>query len=500
MALRRDDWLDIARKVDWTYKYVTEEDVFPEVVSGAPWYPHEEWADWNEVYKNTYREYVENQLAKDESILAVRDVLNKAKHSERLDGAWVQLAKFHNGAIPAGEYAACVAELRMARFGRDSAWRTMANLGALDEIRHSQIPLLLSHDMLKFDANFDWAHKGYHTNDWAMIAARHLFDDMFTAANAVDTAIQLTFVFETGFTNLQFIAMAAMADGANDHVFEKALASIQTDESRHAQQGHPVLRTIINKGDKEYGQFLLDKMWWRSWRIFAILTGVSMDYLTPLSARRHSFKEFMEEWIIDQFLKNLEEFGLDKPWFWDTFMEELDYTHHTYQLGLYTYRRTLWFDMPVPSPDERAWLCEKYPASFSSIYEPMWEMIEANWRSGNSIKTESYSLPSLCNLCQLPSVIGKGGAMDTCTLVYGENPLGDPRKFVFCSEACRWIFQQQPERFAGHMSVIDQVFFGDAPTDLNAVIKWFGFGSKEEEGRDLHGGDFPWPAPAAATA
>ena len=72
-----------------------------------------------------------------------------------------------------------------------------------------------------------------------MIAARHLFDDMFLAADAIDVAIQLNFVFETGFSNLQFMAMAAMADGADDHLFEKALASIQTDEARHAQIGHP---------------------------------------------------------------------------------------------------------------------------------------------------------------------------------------------------------------------------------------------------------------------
>jgi toluene monooxygenase system protein A len=36
--------------------------------------------------------------------------------------------KFRNGAVALAEYAGAVAELRMARFGRDSAWRTMATL------------------------------------------------------------------------------------------------------------------------------------------------------------------------------------------------------------------------------------------------------------------------------------------------------------------------------------------------------------------------------------
>src|SRR6185369_7057023 len=99
-----------------------------------------------ETYRTTYREYVTNQRAKDESVLGVRSALSKRQVLEGLDAGWVQLVKFHHGALALAEYAGAVAELRMARFGRDSAWRMMATLGALDEIRHTQIPLLLGHD------------------------------------------------------------------------------------------------------------------------------------------------------------------------------------------------------------------------------------------------------------------------------------------------------------------------------------------------------------------
>lgn len=56
----------------------------------------------------------------------------------------------------------------------------------------------------------------------------------------------LTFGFETGFTNLQFIAYAAMADKAGDFLFGNTTASIQTDEARHAQIGRPVLKTFAD--------------------------------------------------------------------------------------------------------------------------------------------------------------------------------------------------------------------------------------------------------------
>jgi hypothetical protein len=64
--------------------------------------------------------------------LGVRAALNKVRLREGLDPDWVQLVKFHNGALALAEYAGAVAELRMARFGRDSAWRMTATLGALD--------------------------------------------------------------------------------------------------------------------------------------------------------------------------------------------------------------------------------------------------------------------------------------------------------------------------------------------------------------------------------
>ena len=33
--LSRDDWLPLARKLDWDYSYVREDEVFPAVISGA---------------------------------------------------------------------------------------------------------------------------------------------------------------------------------------------------------------------------------------------------------------------------------------------------------------------------------------------------------------------------------------------------------------------------------------------------------------------------------
>jgi toluene monooxygenase system protein A len=448
---------------------------------------------WNEAYRTTYREYVSNQRAKDDSVIGVRSVLSKVRIVEGLDPGWVQLLKFHYGALALAEYAGAVAELRMARFGRDSAWRTMATLGALDEIRHTQIPLLLGHDLLRFDGNFDWTQRAYHTNEWMILAARHLFDDMFGAADALEVAVQLNFVFETGFSNLQFMAMAAMAEGADDHLFERALSSIQTDEARHAQIGHPVLRTLIDNGEKKQAQYLVDKMWWRCWRLTLALTGTAMEYLTPVRARTRSFRQFMEEWVVDQFIKNLAEFGLERPWFWDQFLEELDFAHHSLQLGLYDYRTTLWFDVAAPDDDERTWLANAYP-QWAETFGPMWAARERNWEREGEPGTLAYALPALCNLCQLPTVFVRPGCNTACTAE------ANGRRYLFCSDPCRWIFLSQLRRFGPHQSVVDRIIAGSAPGKLTDLHRWMGLDAPVETGKDLRRGLKPWrlePVPQA---
>jgi hypothetical protein len=43
---------------------MTEQEVFPEVISGHPWCQHTRWQDWEQAFKISYREYVENQMKK----------------------------------------------------------------------------------------------------------------------------------------------------------------------------------------------------------------------------------------------------------------------------------------------------------------------------------------------------------------------------------------------------------------------------------------------------
>ena len=391
--------------------------------------------------------------------------------------------------MPLAEFAAVVGNLRAARFERACAWRRTATFAALDELRHTQIPLLLMHELIRHDPQFDWTHKFYHSNNWVAIAARHLSDELLLASTPVEFAIATNFVFETGFTNLQFVALSSLAHEAGDKVFEEMNQSIQSDEARHSLAGHPVLKKVLAH-DRDYAQHLLDKWFWRSWRLFAVVTGFSMDYLTPLERRTCSFKEFTEEWIVDQYLRSIAELGLERPWYWDQFLESLETYHHMVYAAAYSYRATVWFNFVVPGPDERRWLANKYPAHWRQ-FDPIWEQIGERWRSadpGNDFAVHGTAIVSFCDLCQLVLCGGTPAQNSACTLERGG------RKYIFCSEPCRFIFEREPERYAEHRDVVKRVLAGEAPANLVAMLRqYFGL-DYATWGKDVFGGRYPWLA------
>jgi toluene monooxygenase system protein A len=484
--LKRQEWEDLARKLDWELSYADESAAFPRAVAGRPWLDGAQWRGWDEPFRTTYAGYVGGQAEKDQAVLAVMRAVGETG-ATRLPREWRSAMKLHGATLPLAEFAAVIGNLRAARFGRDSAWRHAALYGALDELRHAQIPLTVMHQLVKTDPQFDWVHKLYHTDNWVAIAARHLADELLLVSDPIEFAIATNFVFETGFTNLQFVGFSALAHAAGDHLFEKMLQSIQTDEARHAQIGPAVLQ-VVAAHDKAYAQQLVDKWFWRSWHLFAVVTGFCMDYLTPLEHRTASFKEFVGEWVVDQYLESLAAYGLSRPWYWDEFLRSLDNYHHMVYAAAYSYRSTVWFDMVVPGPAERAWLRAKYPDSWSA-YDPIWERVTDKWRHsdpGLDFAVHSTAIPSFCDLCQIVLCEGTPAKNEARTRVHSG------KKLIFCSAPCEAIYVAEAERYLGHDEVVKRVLAGVAPGNvMEMMTKYFGL-DWDSWGKDAHQGRYPW--------
>ena len=485
MTTSSQDWLSLSRKLDWTFSYVDEKSVYPDVMCGTEPQNSKAWANWEEAYKSSYFEYVRSQYEKELSVRAVRDAIGRIDDFESLPAQWISSMKIHFATLPLAEFDFMIGSLREARFGRNSAWRQTSILAALDEFRHSQMPLLISHELVKWDPQFDWTQKLYFSNNWFSIAARHAMDDILLTSSTTEYAIGAHFIFENSFSNLQFMGLSSVAKKVGDKLFEKMIQSIQSDESRHTQIGQEVAE-ILSKQNPPYLQKLVDKWFWRNWLLFAFTTGFTMDYLTPVEKRTQSFKELCCELVIPQFLESIERLGLKKPWYWDTFMSTLDYYHHMLYATTYTYRSTVWFDMCMPNLKEREWLHRKYPKSWPTIL-PTWENIDKKWQENNSNEFDVHatSLMGFCNTCQMPLCCGTPSQNFSCNFEYGN------KMFIFCSEPCRKIFQDEPEKYSQFVGLVEKIANDQAPANLVSLLEYFGL-TRSTSGRDIFKGRYEW--------
>jgi toluene monooxygenase system protein A len=74
------------------------------------------------------------------------------------------------------------------------------------------------------------------------------------------------------------------------------------------------------------------------------------------------------------------------------------------------------------------------------------------------------------------------------------------RKYSFCSEPCKWIFQSQPARFQGHLNLIDRFLAGMIqPPDLMGGLAYMGI-SPEEMGQDATNFAWAFPKPPVVKA
>lgn len=483
--LKLEDWYDLCRETNWTPSFVTEEELFPEPMCNDFGIPIEEWEKFDEPYKMGYRDYVKMQRDKDIGAYSVKAALARSKFFENASPHWKALLALHFSVICWAEFHSASCFARQTRFARSPGMRNMATFGSLDETRHGQIQIFFAYEFLKHDAVFDWCHKSSKTENWIPISLRHALDDCCHARDAVSGAIMINMGLEQSFTNLQFVALSADAAKCGDHTFATMLNSVQTDEARHAQIGEPLVRIMCDNGQQEEAQRLVDIAFWRMWKQFSVLSGVGMDYYTPLEHREHSLKEFMGEWVQGQFGRSIEALGLDLPWYWDLLQEDISSFHHSQQIGIYVYRALQWW-RPIASvsPDERVWLEEKY-SGWNNSYGKVWDVVTENIRSGQLEKTVPPAPPLVCNMCGLEVC---GGVGDNWKPVLYSVDL-EGRRYHFCSEPCKWIFEGEPTRYKGHHSIIDRVFNGTVPPGPDGLFEYMGQ-SPEERGVD--GYDYEW--------
>jgi toluene monooxygenase system protein A len=137
------------------------------------------------------------------------------------------------------------------------------------------------------------------------------------------------------------------------------------------------------------------------------------------------------------------------------------------------------------TPAEREWLEEKYPG-WNDTWGQCWDVVIDNVVDGNMAMTYPETLPMVCNMCNLPInyTPGKKWNVKDFPLEY------KGRLYHFGSEQDRWCFEQEPERYAGHLSLVDRFLAGMIqPMDLGGALNYMGL-APGEIGDDAH--NYAW--------
>jgi len=115
------------------------------------------------------------------------------------------------------------------------------------------------------------------------------------------------------------------------------------------------------------------------------------------------------------------------------------------------------------------------------------------WRTtgpgaANELAVHATAMPAFCDLCQLPLSAGTP-RKNTANVLVREG-----RKYIFCSQPCRWIFLREPERYANHKDLVKRVLAGEAPAQLpNLLTEYFRL-TPETWGKDVYNGAYDWLA------
>ena len=486
--LERSEWYDIARDTNWTPSYVSREALFPPEMGDPYGIPIEEWETFDEPYKVSYREYVTIQREKDSAAYSVKAALARSKFYEQADEGWACVLKLHYGAVALTEYQLASSRRGCPASARRRRCATCRSTACSTSCGHTQLQLFFPHELVHLDRQYDWAHEAQHSKNWAVLGGRHAFDDIMMTRDAVTSSIMVSFAFETALTNLQMIGLSTDAANMGDHTFSNLITSIQSDEARHAQLGTPTIEIMIRNGRKKEAQLAMDIALWRVWRLFSITVGIPMDYYIPLEQRHMSFKEFHAR-VGDQPVGAA---GAGPRPGAAVVLGHLPHRHR--QPPPLSAGRHL-----VMAADGLVESAGRGGAQGARVARGEISRLERELRKllgrdhqqsapgarGEDASPVHPDHPATCARSPISHRPGPEWGARAYQREYGE------RRYNFCTEVCRRIFDTEPERYKDHESIVDRMYSGEIdPPTLDNVLIYMGIGVISEGGRDGH--DYRW--------
>jgi phenol hydroxylase P3 protein len=143
------------------------------------------------------------------------------------------------------------------------------------------------------------------------------------------------------------------------------------------------------------------------------------------------------------------------PKHWETTVKEKGHVSHQLWSTFYQFRHAAGFPVWLPSAEEMDWMSAKYPETFDRYYRPRYEEWARMETDGKPFV--NGTLPLLCQTCQWPLLFTEPeNPTEVCHRE--ERYLGEV--FHFCSDGCKDIFCNEPEKFVHAHLPVHQIYQG----------------------------------------
>ncbi len=454
----KEKYRHMTRGLDWQTSYQSMDKVFP--FAEFEGIKIHDWDKWEDPFRLTMDAYWKYQAEKERKLYAIIDAFAQNNgHLNVTDARYINTLKLFLTGVSPLEYMAHRGFAHVGRQFPGAGTRVACQMQAIDELRHVQTQI---HTISNYNKFYNGLHDFRHMHDrvWYLSVPKSFFDDAITAG-PFEFMVAIGFSFEYVLTNLLFVPFMSGAAFNGDMATVTFGFSAQSDEARHMTLGLEVIKFILEQDPDNLPivQKWIDKWTWRGVRVLT-LVAMMMDYMLP--KRVMSWKEAWEIYFEQNggaLFKDLARYGITMPKCVETITAEKDHLSHQAWSTFYNYGAAADFHTWMPEPEEMDWLASKYPDSFDKYYRPRYEFWREQEAQGNRFYNKT--LPMLCQCCQIPMVFTEPG--DPTKIAYRESEF-EGEKFHFCSDHCKEIFDDEPEKYTHAWLPVHQIYQGNCFT------------------------------------
>lgn len=449
----------MTRDLAWDTTYQPMDKVFPSIrYEGIKIH---DWDQWEDPFRLTMDSYWKYQAEKERKLYAIIDAFNQNNgHLSISDVRYINALKLFIGTSPTLELTAGRGFSMLGRQMVGAGPRVACQMQALDEVRHCQTQI---HSISNYNRFYNGMHgfADQQSRLWYLADGKSFFDDAMTAG-PFEFMVAIGFAFEYVLTNLLFVPYISGAAYNGDMAAMTFGFSAQSDEARHMTLGLECIKFMLEQDPDNVPivQRWIDKWTWRGARKLGSV-GMMMDYMLP--KRIMSFKEAWEIYFEENgtaLFNDLARYGITVPKCYAQTVEEKEHVSHQAWMGFYQKAQALNIHTWVPEKEELDWLSEKYPNTFDRYYRPVFELWDAEAKKGNRFLNETQ--PMNCQVCQNTVHYNEPG--DPTSICFRETEY-EGETYHFCSDHCKDIFENEPEKYSQAWISTHQVMQGNCLPD-----------------------------------